>query len=196
MKRKPKEQRLNQLLHRITPRRKAIHSDKPLILSERDCKAFFDALANPPAPHRRLIRAAKQASRNGRHPPTQNLPEERVLDELAKLAIKKIVKAIKSVSKTLKSVERSEARIRSNNRHSTGLSKDKVISRPYSVGRITVNPRICRGKPSIRDLRITVGDVLKFMASGMTEKQILKDFPDLTREDILACLSYAAERMK
>jgi len=50
------------------------------------------------------------------------------------------------------------------------------------------------GKPCIRNLRITVYDILGYLASGMTLEEILKDFPELTREDILACLSYAADR--
>lgn len=50
------------------------------------------------------------------------------------------------------------------------------------------------GKPCIRGMRITVYDVLGYLASGMTHQAILKDFPYLTSEDILACLSYAADR--
>ncbi len=50
------------------------------------------------------------------------------------------------------------------------------------------------GKPCIRGLRITVYDVLSYLASGMTIEQILEDFPYLTKEDIYACLSYAADR--
>jgi len=50
------------------------------------------------------------------------------------------------------------------------------------------------GKPCIRGLRITVYDVLSYLAAGMTIEEILSDFPSLTREDILACLSYAADR--
>ena len=50
------------------------------------------------------------------------------------------------------------------------------------------------GKPCIRGLRITVYDVLEYLASRMTEPEILADFPDLTREDIRACLAFAAER--
>lgn len=50
------------------------------------------------------------------------------------------------------------------------------------------------GKPCIRGLRITVYDVLDYLASGMTQDELLADFPDLTQEDILACLSYAADR--
>ena len=50
------------------------------------------------------------------------------------------------------------------------------------------------GKPGIRGLRITVSDVLEYLASGMTEDEILEDFPDLEREDIRACLAFAADR--
>lgn len=60
--------------------------------------------------------------------------------------------------------------------------------------RITIEPGKRGGKPCIRGLRITVYDVLEYLASGMTEKDILKDFPDLTIEDIRACLRFAADR--
>jgi len=59
---------------------------------------------------------------------------------------------------------------------------------------ITVEPGKRGGQPSIRGMRITVADVLSYLASGMSEDQILSDFPELTREDIRACLSYAADR--
>jgi uncharacterized protein (DUF433 family) len=59
---------------------------------------------------------------------------------------------------------------------------------------ITVDPGKRGGQPSIRGMRITVADVLSYLASGMSEDQILSDFPELTREDIRACLSYAADR--
>ncbi len=59
---------------------------------------------------------------------------------------------------------------------------------------ITVEPGKRGGKPCIRGLRITVYDVLKYLASGMSEEEILSDFPDLTREDIRACLAFAADR--
>ena len=59
---------------------------------------------------------------------------------------------------------------------------------------ITIEPGKRGGKPCIRGLRITVYEVLEYLASGMTEEQILKDFPDLTREDIQACLAFAADR--
>lgn len=60
--------------------------------------------------------------------------------------------------------------------------------------RITIKPGRRSGKPCIRDSRITVYDVLAYLASGMTETEILRDFPDLTHEDILACFAYAAQR--
>ena len=62
------------------------------------------------------------------------------------------------------------------------------------AGIITVEPGKRGGKPCIRGLRITVYDILEYLASGMTEPEILADFPDLTREDIRACLAFAAER--
>ena len=58
---------------------------------------------------------------------------------------------------------------------------------------ITVEPGKRGGKPTIRGLRITVQDVLEFLAGGMSEDEILADFPDLTREDIRACLAFAAD---
>ena len=59
---------------------------------------------------------------------------------------------------------------------------------------ITIDPGRRGGKPCIRGLRITVYDVLEYLASGMSEDQILTDFPDLEREDIRACLAFAADR--
>jgi uncharacterized protein (DUF433 family) len=59
---------------------------------------------------------------------------------------------------------------------------------------ITIEPGKRGGKPCIRGLRITVYDVLDYLASGMNEEEILSDFPDLTREDIRACLAFAADR--
>ena len=60
--------------------------------------------------------------------------------------------------------------------------------------RITVIPGVRSGKPCIKGTRITVYDVLEYLAGGMTEDQLLADFPDLTREDIRACLGFAAAR--
>ncbi|MCL6753568.1 DUF433 domain-containing protein [Nostoc sp. CCCryo 231-06] len=59
---------------------------------------------------------------------------------------------------------------------------------------ITIEPGKRGGKPCIRGMRITVYDVLSYLASGMTYEEMLDDFPYLTQEDILACLSYAADR--
>jgi len=59
---------------------------------------------------------------------------------------------------------------------------------------ITIEPDKRGGKPCIRGLRITVHDVLDYLASGMTEAEILQDFPDLTSQDIKACLAFAADR--
>ena len=61
-------------------------------------------------------------------------------------------------------------------------------------GIITIEPGKRGGKPCIRGLRITVYDILEYLASGMTEAQIVEDFPDLTSEDIRACLAFAADR--
>jgi uncharacterized protein (DUF433 family) len=61
-------------------------------------------------------------------------------------------------------------------------------------GLITIEPGKRGGKPCIRGLRITVYDVLEYLASGMSLEEILEDFPMLTRQDILACLGFAAQR--
>ena len=60
--------------------------------------------------------------------------------------------------------------------------------------RIVIDPEVRFGKPCVRGTRITVGDVLSYLASGMREEQILADFPQLTIDDIRACLAFAAER--
>jgi len=60
--------------------------------------------------------------------------------------------------------------------------------------RITTEPGKRGGKPCIRGMRITVGDVLEYLASGMSEEEILEDFPYLEREDIRAVLAFAADR--
>ena len=59
---------------------------------------------------------------------------------------------------------------------------------------ITIEPGTRGGKPCIRGMRITVYDVLSYLASGMSVEEVLDDFPYLTRQDVLAALSYAAER--
>ena len=62
------------------------------------------------------------------------------------------------------------------------------------LDRIAVDPEVRFGRPCIRGTRITVGDVLGYLAGGMSDEQILLDFPQLTHDDIRACLAYAAER--
>ena len=64
---------------------------------------------------------------------------------------------------------------------------------PYS-DIITIDPGKRGGKPCIRGLRITVYDVLEYLASGMSHADVLREFPYLTEEDIRACLAYAADR--
>ena len=62
-----------------------------------------------------------------------------------------------------------------------------------SINRITINQEVCKGKPTIRNMRFTVTQLLQLFAAGMTEEEILLDYPYLENEDIAACLSYAAK---
>ncbi len=62
------------------------------------------------------------------------------------------------------------------------------------LDRIAVDPEIRLGKPCIKGTRITVGDVLAYLAGGTSETQLLAEFPQLTADDVRACLAYAAER--
>ncbi len=59
---------------------------------------------------------------------------------------------------------------------------------------ITVEPGKRSGQPCVRGMRITVGDVLEYLAGGMSVEEVLADFPELTDDDIRACLAYAADR--
>lgn len=59
---------------------------------------------------------------------------------------------------------------------------------------ITIEPGKRSGKPCIRGMRITVQDVLEYLAGGMSEEEIISDFPELTSDDIRACLAFAADR--
>lgn len=61
---------------------------------------------------------------------------------------------------------------------------------------ITIEPGKRSGKPCIRNMRITVEDILRYLASGMSFEAILEDFPELTREDILVALEFAANRLQ
>ena len=62
--------------------------------------------------------------------------------------------------------------------------------------RITINPKICHGKPTIRNKRYTVDLILDLLSAGTTFKEILDDYPNLEAEDILACLAYASKLTK
>lgn len=62
-----------------------------------------------------------------------------------------------------------------------------------NLSRITIDLSICHGKPTIRGLRYPVENMLELLASGMTIEELLEDFPDLEREDFLACLNYASK---
>jgi uncharacterized protein (DUF433 family) len=64
----------------------------------------------------------------------------------------------------------------------------------HHVDRISIEPEIRFGKPCVRGTRITVGEVLGFLATGSSEIELIAEFPPLTHEDVLACLSFAAER--
>jgi len=59
--------------------------------------------------------------------------------------------------------------------------------------RITIDPNICHGKPTIRGLRYTVKNILELMAAGMTQQEILDDYPDLEMDDLLACFQFASK---
>ena len=60
--------------------------------------------------------------------------------------------------------------------------------------RIVINPEIRSGKPIVKGTRITVFDVLDYLSAGTSESELLSDFPQLDRQDVLACLAYAADR--
>lgn len=60
------------------------------------------------------------------------------------------------------------------------------------LSHITLNPAVCNGKPTIRNMRFTVAQLLELLAAGMTHEEILQDYPYLMEDDIKACLLYAA----
>jgi len=62
--------------------------------------------------------------------------------------------------------------------------------------RITINPEICHGKPTIRNMRYTVDLILDLLSAGMTNEEIIKDYPSLNNDDIRACLAYASRLTK
>jgi uncharacterized protein (DUF433 family) len=80
----------------------------------------------------------------------------------------------------------------SETRQTSEGGKERVMGSSYS-SIITIEPGKRGGKPTIRGMRITVYDVLSYLAAGMTHQEILDDFPFLREEDIRACLNYAAD---
>jgi uncharacterized protein (DUF433 family) len=64
------------------------------------------------------------------------------------------------------------------------------------LNRITIDPEVCHGKPTIRNMRYPVDAILEYLAAGDSVEDILAEFKDLEREDILACIAYAAASMK
>jgi uncharacterized protein (DUF433 family) len=75
---------------------------------------------------------------------------------------------------------------RANNRYSANVSAE-------IFPRVTIDPDVCFGKPTIRGMRIRVSDILSMLAGGMTPEAILADYPYLEREDITAAIAYAAK---
>jgi uncharacterized protein (DUF433 family) len=64
------------------------------------------------------------------------------------------------------------------------------------LSRITIDPEICHGKPAIRHLRYPVESLLEYLAAGDTFEDLLEEFPDLVREDLQACLEFAAQSLR
>lgn len=69
------------------------------------------------------------------------------------------------------------------------------MSRDNLLSRITVDPEVCHGKPCIRGLRYPVESILEYLAGGDTVEQVLAEFPDLERDDILACLEFSRKML-
>jgi uncharacterized protein (DUF433 family) len=82
-----------------------------------------------------------------------------------------------------------EDRANSRSNHQKQLYADAM----ELLDRITINPAIRFGKPCVRGTRLSVGDVLGALAAGCSEAELLEDFPQLTHEDVLACMAFAAE---
>ena len=77
----------------------------------------------------------------------------------------------------------------------SALTRTAMLPLMQYLDRITFNPNQCGGRPCIRGLRIRVKDVLEMLAAGVSEQDILEDFPYLEAEDIRACLEFAASEM-
>ena len=71
----------------------------------------------------------------------------------------------------------------------------KPIKYSYLNGRITIDPDLCNGKPTIRGKRITVQTIMEFLGAGETEEEILNQYPSLEKKDISACLIFASKLM-
>jgi uncharacterized protein (DUF433 family) len=67
------------------------------------------------------------------------------------------------------------------------------MKKPADKRRVTVNPEVCGGRPCIRDTRIEIAVILDGLAEGLTIEDVIDHYPQLTREDVLAALAYAAE---
>lgn len=76
----------------------------------------------------------------------------------------------------------------------TGIAAPRSVRHMDYHDRIVLDPEVRFGKPTVRGTRVTVGDVLSYLAAYDTEDEVLREFPYLTREDIRACLAYAADR--
>ncbi len=70
------------------------------------------------------------------------------------------------------------------------------MEHPSLISRITIDPAICHGKPSIRGLRYPVESILEYLAAGDTVDEIVAEFEDIEAEDVFACLAYAAQVIK
>lgn len=75
-------------------------------------------------------------------------------------------------------------------------SYPRILRVVSQLGRITVDPSVCHGKPVIRGLRYPVESMLEYLAAGDSIDDLLAEFPDLEREDLLACLEFAATAIK
>jgi uncharacterized protein (DUF433 family) len=73
------------------------------------------------------------------------------------------------------------------------MIEENKVSRDELLDRISINPSVCFGKPCIKGTRIWVSLILDFLASGMSQEEVLAEYPDLTPLDIQACLAYGAE---
>jgi uncharacterized protein (DUF433 family) len=75
----------------------------------------------------------------------------------------------------------------------TGMNGQAILDHP--TARITIDPARRSGQPCIRNLRITVKDILEYLAGGMTEQQVLEEFPELEHADLAAIYAFAAEQI-